>query len=131
VALWATGLNGYRDSVHLWRISKYDPRHRDQHGAYQRDEWTASSDIGKAFVDGVLTEREYLRVEGPYVSAVRRLWNEAGEPPLQIQGLETYGAPGPLGDVGFGDWRPANGELVPSGAPFRPFRSPCGGRRAY
>jgi hypothetical protein len=84
-----------------------------------RDEWTGAGQIGEAFVDGVLTESEYRRVEGLYASALRLLWMESGQPTLQIQALETsvhFGLPAQLptlDDVGFGGWRPENGEFIP------------------
>ena len=34
-----------------YRISKYDPQFR-VNGAYQKNEWTSISDIGKVFDDG-------------------------------------------------------------------------------
>jgi hypothetical protein len=110
--------HGYRGRVNHWRITKYNPRFRHERGGYYlRDEWTSRSEIGKTFVDGVLTESEYRRVEGLYASAARLLWMASGQPPLQIQALEPNRPPptqsDPLGDVGFAGWRPVNGEFVP------------------
>jgi len=105
--------------MHHFRITKYDPQFRDEQGGYLRDEWIGASQIGEAFVDGVLTESEYRRVEGLYASAACLLWMESGQPPLQIQGLETsapFGLPPQLDtlyDVGFAGWRPVNGEFIP------------------
>jgi hypothetical protein len=101
-------LGRYRVGVHHWRITKYDPQFRHEQGYYLRDEWTGRQ-IGEAFVDGVLTESEYRRVEALYASAARLLWIESGQPPLQIQGLETPDLPAQsdtLDDVGFASWRP-------------------------
>src|SRR5215475_3588987 len=106
--------------MHHFRITKYDPLFRHERtGAYMRDEWTGAGQIGETFVDGVLTETEYRRVEGLYASAARLLWMESGQPPLQIQSLETpffFGLPpksDALDDVGLADWRPVNGEFIP------------------
>src|SRR5215510_7191053 len=102
--------------MYWWRVTKYDPRYRDKSGAYLRDEWIGAAQIGEAFVDGVLTQEEYLRVEGLHAEAAVRLWKASGEPPLQIQALELSTPFGlapttdSLDDVGFGDWRPVNGE---------------------
>src|SRR5262245_16714484 len=104
--------------MHWWRVTKYDPRYRDRTGRYLRDEWIGAAQIGEEFVDGVLTQEEYVRVEGLYAAAVVRLWTASGEPALQIQALEPqsgFGLPpqtDDLHDVGFGDWRPVNGERV-------------------
>src|SRR5215471_12313219 len=106
--------------MYWWRVTKYDPRYRDKSGLYLRDEWIGASQIGSEFVDGVLSQEEYLRVEGLYAAAVVQFWMASGEPPLQIQALEcssSFGLPpqtDELGDVGFGDWRPVNGECVPA-----------------
>lgn len=109
--------------MYWWRVTKYDPRYRDESGRYLRDEWIGAAQIGEEFVDGIdgiLTEEEYIRVEGLYAAAVVRFWTASGEPPLQIQALElssSFGLPSEsdeLDDVGFGDWRPVNGERVPS-----------------
>ena len=108
-------LGRYRVGVHHWRITKYDPQFRHEQGYYLRDEWTGRQ-IGEAFVDGVLTESEYRRVEGLYASAARLLWMESGHPPLQIQGLYTSDLPAQsdtLDDVGFAGWCPVNGEFIP------------------
>src|SRR5215831_19313867 len=102
--------------MYWWRVTKYDPRYRDKSGRYLRDEWIGASQIGSEFVDGVLSEGEYLRVEGLYAAAVVQFWRASGEPPLQIQALEVsspFGLPpqtDELSDVGFGDWRPVNGK---------------------
>lgn len=106
--------------MYWWRVTKYDPRYRDKSGRYLRDEWVGAAQIGKEFVDGALTKEEYIRVEDLYAAAVARFWTASGEPPLQIQALElssSFGLPpvaDELDDVGFGDWRPVNGERVPS-----------------
>jgi hypothetical protein len=103
-----------------WRVTKYDPRFRDEAGCYLRDEWIGAAQIGTEFADGVLTREEYLRVESLYVAALSRMWNTCGSPALQIQGLEVgapFGLPpkdDSLDDVGFDDWRPVNGDYVPA-----------------
>jgi len=106
--------------MYWWLVTKYDPQYRDASRRYLRDEWIGPAQIGEAFVDGVLTQEEYVRVEGLYAAAVVRLWTASGEPALQIQGLELasgFGLPpqtDDLDDVGFGDWLPVNGERAPA-----------------
>ena len=52
-----------------FRVTKYDPAHRDARGVFTREEWTSVSDIGRRFEAGVLGEAEYRRVEGAYATA--------------------------------------------------------------
>ena len=72
-----------------WRITKYDPRHRNAKGAYIRDEWTAFSHIGREFDGQVLTDAEYRRVEEAYVSVALAFLREAGCRELFAQGVES------------------------------------------
>lgn len=62
----------------VFRVTKYDPAHRDRHGAYTRDDWISVSDIGRAFAGVVLTETEYRRVEDAYTTAAVAFLREAG-----------------------------------------------------
>jgi hypothetical protein len=109
-------------AMYGWRICKYDPRFRDKQGHYQKDEWIGAGQIGEDYPDGVLSEREYLRVEDLYVRAVLRLWIAAGEPALHVRALETsvpFGLPAQsesLADVGFGGWFPSEGTLITQAA---------------
>lgn len=74
-----------------FRVTKYDSAHRDRHGAYTRDEWTAASDIGRAFSGMVLTEPEYQRVEDAYATAAVEFLRKAGVLSLAVAGLENHG----------------------------------------
>ncbi len=60
------------------RISKYDPTNRRSDGTYDRNEWTSYSELGKEFVDGILTLDSYTEVENKYVLAVRSFFERAG-----------------------------------------------------
>lgn len=75
-----------------YRISKYDPQFR-VNGAYQKNEWTSVSDIGKVFDDGVLTLAEYLRVENEYIQFCLNAMKAAGVTGLSVcallRGAET------------------------------------------
>jgi hypothetical protein len=75
--------------VFEFRVTKYDPAYRDESGAYQRDEWTAFSDIGKSFNGDILTQEEYQRVEDAYVSSALSFLREAGRSLLVVVGLEN------------------------------------------
>lgn len=52
-----------------YRVSKYDPQYRIN-GIYQKDEWTAISDVGKVYEGKMFTEDEYCNVEQSYVDFV-------------------------------------------------------------
>lgn len=74
-----------------FRVTKYNPQLRDADGAYLRSEWTAVSDIGRAFEGRILQAKEYLRVESSYVSAVRIFLATSGVTWLRVTELERYG----------------------------------------
>jgi hypothetical protein len=85
--------------VFEFRVTKYDPAHRDRRGAYTRDEWTSFGDIGRAFGGVVLTEAEYRRVEDAYANAAAAFLREAGVPGLAVAGLENHaGVPLPFAE---------------------------------
>ena len=75
--------------MNYYRISKYDPQYRID-GIYQKDEWTAISDIGKAFDGTVFAEDEYYKVEQSYVDFVLGVCKLQGIDRLAITGLENY-----------------------------------------
>lgn len=72
-----------------FRVTKYDPIHRDARGHYKRDEWTSASDIGKTFAGVVLTEAEYQRVEDAYATVAVAFIQEAEVHSLAVDGLEN------------------------------------------
>ena len=67
-----------------YRVTKYDPTHRDPAGRYLVDEWTAFSDVGKK-VDFV----EYERFERSYVDVALAFMAEAGVTSLSVANLEN------------------------------------------
>ena len=73
-----------------FRVTKYDPAHRDRCGAYTRDDWISAGDIGRTFAGVVLTEAEYRRVENAYATAAVAFLREAGVPSLAVAGLENH-----------------------------------------
>lgn len=82
-----------------YRVTKYDPAHRDPYGAYTRDEWTSVSDVGRTFVGVVLSEAEYRRVEDAYANVAVAFLREAGIWSLTVAGLENHSAvPLPFAD---------------------------------
>lgn len=73
-----------------YRITKYNPKFRDEKGRYERDEWTSVTDIGKVISGRVLTEKEYLSTENCYIDALRFLIKENNITSLKISELEIY-----------------------------------------
>jgi hypothetical protein len=71
-----------------YRICKYDPAFRDESGAYQRDEWTSVSDIGRSFGGVTLHASTYLATETAYVRAMREFMADAGVTTLRVSALE-------------------------------------------
>jgi hypothetical protein len=60
-----------RKSSFYKRVTKYNPLFRNEQGHYLPDEWTAISDVGKAFAGHYLQLDEYLAVEARYVQAAQ------------------------------------------------------------
>ena len=59
--------------MHYWRVTKYDPKNRNEQGHYLKDEWTAVSDVGTVY-DGIeFTFNAYLLAENAYVDAISRI----------------------------------------------------------
>lgn len=73
-----------------WRITKYNPAFRDQDGAYMKDEWISSSDIGQTFNGKELTLNEYLEVEKAYVHAVMEFLKESKLTSLRVIQLQIH-----------------------------------------
>ena len=72
-----------------YRVTKYDPAHRDEAGRYPFDEWHLFAQIGQPFGGVTLTRAEYERVEDAYVTAAVAFVREAGVPSLTVTGLEN------------------------------------------
>lgn len=72
-----------------FRLTKYDPAHRDRQGAYLLEEWTSSANVGRSFGGVVLTEAAYLRVEEAYVTTAVDFLRQAGVVSLTVAGLEN------------------------------------------
>jgi hypothetical protein len=71
-----------------YRITKYNPDFRDENGAFQHEDWTAISDIGKKFSGRILTFEDYLLIEDKYISSALHFLNEASLAGLCVVGLE-------------------------------------------
>jgi hypothetical protein len=75
----------------MWqfRLTKYDPAHRDARGAYTRDDWTSIGDIGRAFEGVTLTDKAYHTVEDQYVETLLAFVHDAGLEQLTVTALEA------------------------------------------
>lgn len=83
-------LFGHRGrGVFEFRVTKYDPKHRDHRGAYTRDDWISVCQIGQTFNGVVLTQQEYQRVEDAYACVALAFLHEAGVLSLAVVGLEN------------------------------------------
>ena len=81
-----------------YRVTKYNPAHRDAAGSYTLDEWSSFADIGQRF-DGVrLTPEVYQTVEDAYVRVAQAFLEEAGVPSLCVIGLEAPTNDAPLAE---------------------------------
>ncbi|MBQ3207619.1 MAG: hypothetical protein IJN30_00090 [Bacteroidales bacterium] len=59
-------------------IVKYSPEYYDENGVYQRNEWTAFSDIGKEYEGKVVTKEDYLDVENRFIDITQSILKAAG-----------------------------------------------------
>ena len=75
--------------MYEFQVTKYNPAFRDEAGCYQKDEWTAISDIGREYDGVVLTREAYQRVEDAYVAAAESFLKEAGVAALTVASLEV------------------------------------------
>ena len=82
---------------YMFRVTKFDPRLRDERGAYRGDDWTSISEIGGRFGNEVLTLDRYLTVEAAHLCAVAVFARDAG-----VDKLTVHGGGGDLGDLAAG-----------------------------
>lgn len=59
-------------------IVKYEPQYYDENGAYQKDEWTCFSDVGKEYEGKVVTMEDYLDVENRFINITRAILEASG-----------------------------------------------------
>lgn len=73
--------------MYEYRVSKYDPKHRDVCGRYLLSDWTSISDIGKEFAGNVLTEAMYHNVETAYLDTAMAFIRECGVAVMHVKYL--------------------------------------------
>lgn len=77
--------------MYYYRVTKYDPAHRDEDGRYMKNEWISVYDIGRCFDGETLTAEEYLSTEEHYIEAVLLSMQETGVETFKVTGLEKNG----------------------------------------
>ncbi|WP_338596360.1 hypothetical protein [Saccharopolyspora sp. SCSIO 74807] len=75
--------------MHQYKITKYDPELYGAGGAYEGDDWTSMSEIGKEFDGAILTHSDYRRTESAYLEAIRLLASSSGVSSLEVRDLEV------------------------------------------
>jgi hypothetical protein len=73
-----------------YRITKYDPRLRDERGSFRGDDWIAFDQVGESFGGVELTLAEYVRTENAYCAAAAILMQCSGWPALRVRDLQTF-----------------------------------------
>lgn len=74
---------------HQWRVTKYNPRLRDEHGHYTLvEDWTSPYEIGNSFDGKELTLEDYLRIEEAYIDSAISFMEESGIQSVRVLGLE-------------------------------------------
>lgn len=69
-----------------WRITKYNPKNRDERGCYLDDkEWTCFSEVGTN-----VSEEDYFRTESKYINAIAAFMAETSLNRLYLNKLEIW-----------------------------------------
>jgi hypothetical protein len=69
-----------------WRITKYNPKNRDEKGYYlDEKEWTCFSEIGTK-----VSKEDYLRTESNYINAITTFMDVLGIKKLYLNALEIW-----------------------------------------
>lgn len=77
--------------MYRYRITKYNPMHRNEEGLYiLKEDWTSISEIGKKF-DGIeLTVKQYKKTENAYVDSIRLIMQYIGIKYMLIKNIEPW-----------------------------------------
>ncbi|MET8160960.1 hypothetical protein ABZT47_31765 [Sphaerisporangium sp. NPDC005289] len=75
-------------TVYGFRVTKYDPRLRDDRGRFLGDEWTSSSDVGRSFGGAVLRMEGYTETEAAYLEAIRLFARDSSVRELRVREFE-------------------------------------------
>ncbi len=72
------------------RISKYNPKNRDNSNNYLEEDWISYSDIGKVFNNKTLTKSLYLDMENRYINSILVFLNFFDISTISLTNLEKY-----------------------------------------
>jgi hypothetical protein len=75
---------------HQWRITKYDPAKRNEHGHYTGEDWIMAQQIGSVVDGKVFTKEEYLEMEDKYVKAAEEFFLASGLVTLTVTNLRQF-----------------------------------------
>ncbi len=73
-----------------YRITKYNPKYRNEKGHYLRNDWISYYGIGKEYIDGKLTLEKYLETEKKYIDAIIKFMDCLNISTLQVNSLERH-----------------------------------------
>lgn len=74
--------------MHRYRISKYNPKYRNDKGIYLKNDWTSFCDIGKKYGKKILTKEDYLNTELKYCDVISEILEENNIEEMIIKDLE-------------------------------------------
>jgi hypothetical protein len=67
-----------------YRITKYNPKNRNEEGHYLYDHWTDISDVGKTLEGELVTQKEYFKIEQDYINAIIEILTESKQKYLRL-----------------------------------------------
>lgn len=73
-----------------YRITKYNPKLRDNQGKYAQEEWTSYYDIGDIFGCKIFTKEQYYRIEDAYINCIDEITNILQLQEFIIHNYENY-----------------------------------------
>lgn len=73
-----------------WRITKYNPKYRNEKDEYQKNEWTSCYDIGKVYDGKEFTVDDYMAVEDAYIYIALSFVNGVNITTLTVKDLEKH-----------------------------------------
>ena len=71
-----------------YRVTKYDPKNRNDKGHYMFDHWTEISDVGRTLEGELVTPEAYFKEEEDYVKAVIDILNDSNQNYLRLIGFD-------------------------------------------
>lgn len=76
--------------MNKYRISKYNPKYRNQKGVFLNNEWTSYWDIGKTYSGKIFYEYEYLNIEKLYCNCIISILKTLEINKMIINNLEKH-----------------------------------------